>query len=118
MVESSMVCIMMDRITSTGRRSTSCTHFWYIRNYIPNPYRDTVHSYKLTRYCTATACIRITHMPTCVSIESLIVTLSLYYTAVHTVTESRTAGLTQVSEGDTMTSPCTNLFVLKHKLKH
>ena len=77
MVESSMVCIMMDRITSTGRRSTSCTHFWYIRNYIPDPYLDTVHSYKLTTYCTATACIWITPMPTCVSIESLIVTLSL-----------------------------------------
>ena len=43
-------------------------------------------------------------MPTCVSIESLIVTLSLYYTAVHTVTEPRTAGLTQVSEDDTMTN--------------
>ena len=42
-------------------------------------------------------------MPTCVSIESLIVTLSLYYAAVHAVTESRTAGLTQLSEDDTMT---------------
>ena len=108
----------MNRITSTGGRSTSCTQFGYIRNYIPDPYLDTVHSNTLTTYCTATACIWITPMPTCVSIESLIVTLSLYYTAVHTVTESRTAGLTQVSEDDTMTSPCTILFVLKHKLKH
>ena len=67
----------MNRITSTGGRSTSCTHFGYIRNYIPDPYLDTVHRYKLTTYCTATVCIWITPMPTCVSIESLIVPLSL-----------------------------------------
>ena len=67
----------MNRITRTGGRSTSCTHFGSIRNYIPDPYQDTVHRYKLTTYCTATVCIWITPMPTCVSIESLILTLSL-----------------------------------------